>query len=62
MLKAIDLYEETVDSDPDHLEARFNLGRLYLQHKAVPLARKHLFFLTRNHPETPWADKAREII
>jgi len=62
VLKAIDLFEETVESDPDHLEARYTLGRLYMAHKAVPLARKHLYYLTRNYPDSKWADKAREII
>jgi len=28
----------------------------------VPLARKHLYYLTRNYPDSKWADKAREII
>jgi len=62
LLKAIDLFEETVESDPDHLEARYTLGRLYMAHKAVPLARKHLYYLTRNHPDSKWADRARELV
>ena len=62
VLKAIDLYEETVAADPDHLEAQYNLGRLYMKHQAYPLARRHLQYVIHNHPDSPWADRARDLI
>lgn len=62
ILSAISQYESAIESDLEHLPARFHLGRLYLQHQAFPLAREQFSYLIKKHPGSTWADKARELL
>jgi len=59
---AIDYYEKSIELEPQNPEAHFSLGRLYLEHKALPLAKNHLTIIVKRFPESLWADRAREIM
>lgn len=62
ILGAIECFEKSFDIVPDNPESRYELGRLYISHNAVPLARNELMSLAKRHPESEWADKARELM
>jgi len=62
ILGAIDCFEKSFEIVPDNPESRYELGKLYISHNAVPLARNELMALAKRHPESEWADKARELM
>ena len=62
ILSAIDLYERSIEADSANGEARLGLGKLYLQHRALPLAKNHFTYLLRNFPDSVCADEARQLM
>ncbi|HOX28078.1 MAG TPA: tetratricopeptide repeat protein [bacterium] len=62
VLGAIDFYEKSFALNPENPEAHFELGKLYLEHKAVPLARNQLLTVVRKFPDSRWAYEARRIM
>ncbi|HOO56715.1 MAG TPA: tetratricopeptide repeat protein [bacterium] len=62
VLAAIDFYEKSLELNDMNPEACYELGRLYIKHNAVPLARNHLNKILKRFPESEWADLARELM
>lgn len=61
---AADLYEKVLSADPEHVQARFNLARLYhLKLENFQKARRHYNFLTTLlPPDHPYHRDAREAM
>lgn len=62
ILGAMDSYERCFQLGISAPEAHFELGRLYLQHKAIPLGKNQLMTIMKKYPESGWADKARDLM
>ncbi|MEW6200831.1 MAG: tetratricopeptide repeat protein [bacterium] len=62
ILSAIDLYEHCLEEDSANGKARLGLGKLYLHHRAIPLAKNHFTYIMRNFPDSAWADEARQLM
>lgn len=59
---AVSYYEKCIQLDPSAIRPRFELGSLYLEHNAIPLARDLLLNLIKKFPESDWADRARDSL
>jgi tetratricopeptide (TPR) repeat protein len=62
IIGATDYYEKCFEIDPANPEAHYELGRLYLKHNAIPLAKNQLMTILKKFPESEWADKSRNLM
>ncbi len=62
IVSAIKYFEKCIELDSSNKQAQFELGALYLDHNAIPLARNQLLTLIKKFPESSWADQARDLL